>query len=473
MNILKKKKQVENLDTAEDVISRKVTFAEETFKEDEDRMALVFIWIYTGVEAAATSMVNPLIPAEALRHDVDLFVIGLLFFVFALSSLLTSLFLGKIQSYLGRRNIILMAFMFKIFTYFGFLMISSVKSKPLFIMIFAILHITQGMSSSAYQTAAYSSLTIMFPDKVDYVIGWFETFSGIGFSFGPAIGSVLFSYGGYQLPFIVFLVVLIWMTSLTNFFLPQHLNRSKIEKEEATDVSYFDVLKNKRIMFAWIILGMNAITYDFLNPILSDVMNTYYGMSESMVGWMFCLMGWGYIASWQLTNFSLRHISNRRLVMLSLALNGVFIIFLGPSKILGTSPHLLVTCFALFFSGATSAHFVVPIYSEIIEPGKNELGIDEDVINDLASGLSTTVYALGQMVSFTVGGFVYEKAGFSGTIDATAILIFIVSGIYFIWCDKSVFGSRDFKEERRMSMYRVRNNSLKQPLMSLNFNFLS
>ena len=43
MNILKKKKQEENLDTAEDVISRKVTFAEETFKEDEDRMALVFI----------------------------------------------------------------------------------------------------------------------------------------------------------------------------------------------------------------------------------------------------------------------------------------------------------------------------------------------------------------------------------------------------------------------------------------------
>jgi len=73
--------------------------------------------MYTIVEAASTTMVNPLIPAEALRHGIDQFTVGLLFFVMSLSCLMTSLLLGQVQSTLGRRNIILVAFMLKICSY--------------------------------------------------------------------------------------------------------------------------------------------------------------------------------------------------------------------------------------------------------------------------------------------------------------------------------------------------------------------
>jgi len=105
---------------------------------------------------------------------------------------------------------------------------------------------------------------------------------------------------------------------------------------------------------------------------------------------------------------------------------------LGPSSLLGTSPHFLITCVGLFFSGASSAHFVVPVYSEIIEPGRYELGIDENTINDLASGLSTTAYFVGQMMAYTVGGFVYEHNGFPLTIDMTSMLVFFIAILYFI-----------------------------------------
>jgi MFS family permease len=465
MNFLETKDSIENASVFLDLEKLKLETPETKSKEREDKIALIFIWIYTGVESAATTMVNPLIPAEAIRHDVDQIVLGMLFFIFSLSSLTTSLFLGKIQSYLGRRNIILVAFILKIFTYLGFIVISSVKTKLPFILLFGFLHITQGISASWYQTAAYSSLTIMFPEKVDYVISCFETFSGIGFSFGPAIGSILFAYGGYTLPFYVFLVILTCMTFLTNYFLPEHLNNSKEEDETDSDVNYLTVLKNKRILFAWIILAMNSVTYDFLNPILSDVMDTFYGMNEDMVGWMFWLMGVGYIVSCQMTNFSLRFVSNRRLVTMSLISNGIFLMFLGPSKILGTSPHLWVTCFGLFFSGASSAHFVVPVYSEILEAGKHEMGIDEQTINDLASGLSTTVVSLGQMFSYSVGGYVYEKAGFSSTIDLTAITVFVVAAWYFIWWDKSMLGSKDFVDDEGSPYGNIEEASLKESLV--------
>jgi hypothetical protein len=80
-----------------------------------------------------------------------------------------------------------------------------------------------------------------------------------------------------------------------------------------------------------------------------------------------------------------------------------------------------VTLIALFLSGSSSAHFVVPVYSEIVDPGKFELGIDDSTMNDIAAGLSNTSYFLGQMVSYTAGGYIYSKVGFSSTIDTIAV----------------------------------------------------
>jgi hypothetical protein len=65
---------------------------------------------------------------------------------------------------------------------------------------------------------------------------------------------------------------------------------------------------------------------------------------------------------------------------------------LGPSNLLHTSGRLWVTVIALFVSGASSAHFVVPVYSEITDPGRYELNIDDGIMSDIASGLSNSAY---------------------------------------------------------------------------------
>lgn len=465
MNLSQTKDSIENASEFFDLEKLKEEFHMDERPAKNDKITLGIICLYTCWEAAATSMVNPLIPSEAQRHGVDQMTIGMLFFAFSLASLVTSLLLGQVQSTIGRRNIILLSFSLKVINYIGFILISTVNSQMLFIMVFAILHITQGISGSSYRTAVYSSLTSMFPDKINYVISLFETSAGIGFSFGPAIGSTLFFYGGYQLPFLVFLVILVSLTLLINVLLPSHLNQSESAGSASSDVSYLSVMKNRRILFACIIYGMNAVTYDFLNPILSDVMNMFYGITEDTVGWMFCLMGMGYVLSCQLTNVSLNYISNRRCVAISLFWNGFFMLMLGPSNLLKTSPHFVLTCIGLFFWGFTSAHFVVPAYTEIIDPGRHELGIDEGTINDLASGLSTTMYFVGQMLAYTVGGFVYKTSGFSHTIDMTVMIVFSVAILYFIWWDKLTFGTKDYTEEDFPKSEVDQEPSFKQPLM--------
>jgi MFS family permease len=53
-------------------------------------------------------------------------------------------------------------------------------------------------------TPYYAFIPILYPDNVEFAIGLAEIFTGGGFMVGPAVGSLLYSLGGYTTPFIVF-----------------------------------------------------------------------------------------------------------------------------------------------------------------------------------------------------------------------------------------------------------------------------
>ena len=214
------------------------TFQFESFKYKKPELkldgskkkrALFFLWLYAWIESAATAMAFPLIPAEALRHDVEQIIIGLLFFLFSLSVLVTSLSLGQLLSFIGRRNAIFISYILKIFSFIGFIFIQNIQSKTMFILVFAIIHILQGVSTGWLRTSTYSALTSMYSDSINFSVSWFETAYGIGFSFGPAVGSLLFGVGGYQLPFLSFLAVIILLTVLAMILIPCEINMNKHE----------------------------------------------------------------------------------------------------------------------------------------------------------------------------------------------------------------------------------------------------
>lgn len=61
----------------------------------------------------------------------------------------------------------------------------------------------QGVSISSYMTTSYSILAILYPNDVNFGVAYYETFSGLGYTIGPVFGSLLFSYGGYDMPFML------------------------------------------------------------------------------------------------------------------------------------------------------------------------------------------------------------------------------------------------------------------------------
>jgi len=53
-------------------------------------------------------------------------------------------------------------------------------------------------------TPLYAYIPLLFPDSIEQKISIAEIFGAIAFLIGPAVGSFLFSIGGYTLPFIMF-----------------------------------------------------------------------------------------------------------------------------------------------------------------------------------------------------------------------------------------------------------------------------
>jgi MFS transporter, DHA1 family, solute carrier family 18 (vesicular amine transporter), member 1/2 len=91
-----------------------------------------------------------------------------------------------------------------------------------------------------------------------------ETFAGLGYTAGPVIGSVLYEYGGFQLPFFV-LGGLLLLATLFSYFLIE-----AIEDEKTEDG--MGMLSMLRIPDIWLMVFavvICAISLSFFDPTLA------------------------------------------------------------------------------------------------------------------------------------------------------------------------------------------------------------
>ena len=61
-----------------------------------------------------------------------------------------------------------------------------------------------GLGAGANLTASMAILSSFNGEEREVYIGWIEACNGIGLLFGPLIGSLLYSFGGYKVPFMFF-----------------------------------------------------------------------------------------------------------------------------------------------------------------------------------------------------------------------------------------------------------------------------
>ena len=148
--------------------------------------------------------------------------------VFALYSVALIFFsplVGKVVDRWGHKNLLSIGigFMGLAFVFFGF--IEVMDNKPGILVLGCVLRFLQGMASAFVQTTCYTIATNDFPEKQERVIGLLEAMAGLGLIVGPIIGSVLYSFLGFEKTFFVYGGIELVLAVIIRFNVPDRRNQ--------------------------------------------------------------------------------------------------------------------------------------------------------------------------------------------------------------------------------------------------------
>lgn len=103
-----------------------------------------------------------------------------------------------------------------------FIILFYFQGHTLFITLAFAIRIIEALGNAAFLTASFAIIAKEFPKNVSVTFASLETFFGLGLIVGPMVGGLLYSIGGYYLPFLSLGLLLLLTAVITMFILPKH-----------------------------------------------------------------------------------------------------------------------------------------------------------------------------------------------------------------------------------------------------------
>ena len=110
------------------------------------------------------------------------------------------------------------------------------KSPTGVVALFLVSRALQGFGAAMANLAIFAIVAESFPESLGKVMGFNEVIIGVGFMTGPVLGSLLYSYGGFALPFLAASGVLTLSFPFVVAFHRQHEAKHELERERERQV---------------------------------------------------------------------------------------------------------------------------------------------------------------------------------------------------------------------------------------------
>eukprot|EP01048_Picozoa_sp_COSAG05_P011226 COSAG05_NODE_1044_length_6057_cov_9.395267_5_plen_485_part_00 len=150
------------------------------------------------------AVISPFFPLEAPRLGLSTEMVALVFGVMPLAMLLASPVAGPLATAFGRRTVLSAGALLLTLGGTSFGVGSALTpGSTLLIGLLLCCRVFQGVGSALMVTCLFAVLADCFPHSKGKVMGLAEMAGGLGWSIAPPLGGVLYSSGGFVLPFIV------------------------------------------------------------------------------------------------------------------------------------------------------------------------------------------------------------------------------------------------------------------------------
>jgi MFS family permease len=171
----------------------------------------------------------------------------------------------------------------------GFLV--DMPSGVVFLVFGILLRMTEGVGWAMCTTTTLSLVAQLFPDYVGTLSGLIEVGTGLGFTAGPPIGSLLFAVGGFKIPFwSVGGVILILVPLLFLLVKP-----TSCSSEVLSLVTIVKLLSH--LSFSMLVIG-NVIVFislSYFNPTFAPFLSNQFGMDQLHISLMFIIVAGMYL----------------------------------------------------------------------------------------------------------------------------------------------------------------------------------
>ncbi|XP_026484809.1 MFS-type transporter SLC18B1-like [Vanessa tameamea] len=374
------------------------------------RLTLASLALVDFMSFCSMSIMAPFFPREATDKGLSETMCGIVFSFYAVVMFLTSPFFGKYLPKIGAK------FMFTAGMFiagscnvlFGTLVL--IEDTTTFTVLCFMVRGMEALGASAYSTASYVFVVNAFPDNIGSVLGILETFVGLGMSVGPAIGGLLYSIGGFGLPFYSLGIVMV-LTVPINFFLLTDCDEYVSGSKTASILRLFKI---PSIIITGLVIVIVSNTWAFLDPTLEPHLRQF-GLSTKQIGLIFLLFSslygifspiWGWVAD--------RVHSHWCMMVWGLILSSIGLLLLGPCPFIpGLPQDLWLDLVALSILGMSVALTLLPTFQGVLTSSIYEGGCPEALATYSAvAGVWSCCYSLGEVLGPALGGALAQQYGF-------------------------------------------------------------
>ncbi|KAG7304378.1 hypothetical protein JYU34_011318 [Plutella xylostella] len=374
------------------------------------RLTLASLALVDFMSFCSMSVMAPFFPREAAMKGLSDTMCGLVFSFYAIVMFLTSPVFGKYLPIMGAK----MMFTSGMFVagacnvLFGTLVL--IEDVTTFTALCFVVRGLEALGASAYSTASYVFVVNAFPDSIGSVLGILETFVGLGMSVGPAIGGLLYSIGGFGLPFYTLGIIMIATVPINHCLLTEteeYVTGSK-------SGSILKLFKIPSIIITGFVIVIVSNTWAFLDPTLEPHLRQF-GLSTEQIGLIFLLFSslygifspiWGWVAD---------RVHNHWCMMVwGLFLSTLGLLLLGPCPFIpGLPPDLWLDLVALSILGMSVALTLLPTFQGVLTSSIYEGGCPEALATYSAvAGVWSCCYSLGEVLGPALGGALAQRYGF-------------------------------------------------------------
>ncbi|CAG4923954.1 unnamed protein product [Colias eurytheme] len=374
------------------------------------RLTLFSLALVDFMSFCSMSIMAPFFPREATEKGLSNTMCGIVFSFYAVIMFITSPLFGKFLPRIGVK------FMFTAGLFMAgscnviFGSLALIQDPTTFLVLCFIVRGLEALGASAYSTASYVYVVNVFPDTIGSVLGILETFVGLGMSVGPAIGGLLYSIGGFGLPFYSLGVVMVLTVPINMIFLPdceEYVSGSKT-------ASILRLFKIPSIIITGLVIVIVSNTWAFLDPTLEPHLRQF-SLSTKQIGLIFLLLSslygvfspiWGWVAD---------RVHNHWCMMVwGLFLSTLGLLLLGPCPFIpGLPKDLWLDLVALSILGMSVALTLLPTFQGVLTSSIYEGGCPEAIATYSAvAGVWSCCYSLGEVLGPALGGALAERYGF-------------------------------------------------------------